>query len=204
LSFAAPTKVVDALTGEPCGELTTVPVFVLDPPETLLREAATNRSKPLAWGGDFSAVNSVSLKYADGREEARGLHALSGDAVAGAVTAYGGSARAGGVPGGNVFAVDPGFLSYATQPIEITVVVRRNEANDNAGFKLVYESTSGLRMARGGWYTVPDNQRWHVMRWRLNDAQFVNYWGYNFALESDGPKFAKYYLQSVTVTKLAK
>jgi len=204
LSFAAPTKVVDALTGEPCAELTTVPVFVLDPPAALLREAAAHRGKPLAWGGDFSAAPAVSLRYTEGREEANGLHALSGDAVAGAVAIYGGSARAGGIPGGNVFAVDPGFLSYSTEPIEITVVVRRNEANDNAGFKLVYESTTGLRMATGGWYTVPDNQRWHVKRWRLTDARFVNYWGYNFSLDSDGPKFSKYYLQSVTVTKLPK
>ena len=37
---------------------------------------------------------------------------------------------------------------------------------------------------------------------QLHDAQFVNYWGYNFALESDGNQFNKCYLQSVTVTKL--
>ena len=30
---------------------------------------------------------------------------------------------------------------------------RRNEANDNAGFKLVYESTTGFRTA-GAWYTM--------------------------------------------------
>ena len=39
------------------------------------------------------------------------------------------------------------------------------------------------------------------MHWQIDDAQFVNYWGYNFALESDGNQFNKYYLQSVTVTK---
>ena len=40
----------------------------------------------------------------------RGLHTLSGDAIGADVIAYGGPARAGGVPGGNAFVVDPGFL----------------------------------------------------------------------------------------------
>jgi hypothetical protein len=102
-----------------------------------------------------------------------------------------------------MFAVDPEFLSYTTTPIEIEVVVRRNEMNDNAGFKLVYESKTGFKTA-GGWFTVPDNKQWHTQRWRIDDAQFVNYWGYNFSLVSDGDVFNKYYLRSVTVRKLAK
>lgn len=202
VDFGPAARVLDPSTGQTRTSLSSVPVIVLDPPASLLTQAAANQGKPLDWGGDFTTAKSVSLRYADGRPEPSGLHPLSGSAVAAAVAAYGGSARAGGVPGGNVFAVDPGFLSYSTQPIEITVVVRRNEANTNAGFKLLYESTSGLKVAKGGWYTVPDNRRWHVMRWRIDDAQFVNYWGYNFALDSDGPKFSDYSLQSVTVTKL--
>ena len=52
---------------------------------------------------------------------------------------------------------------------------------------------------------MPDNKEWHTVRWRIDDAQFVNYWGYNFALESDGnTSINKYYIRSVTVTKLAK
>ncbi|MCB1211154.1 MAG: hypothetical protein KDK97_17655, partial [Verrucomicrobiales bacterium] len=133
----------------------------------------------------------------------QGLHTLSGAAVAEDVLLYGGSARSGGTPGGNLFVVDPNFLSYTTTPIEISVVVRRNEGNDNAGFKLVYESTTGLKTA-GGWFTVPDNKQWHTQTWRIEDPQFVNYWGYNFALESDGPKFSKYFIQSVTVRKVAR
>ncbi len=94
------------------------------------------------------------------------------------------------------------FLSYTPKPIEITVVVRRNPANDNAGFKLVYESTDGYK--NRGWYTVPDNTRWHTMKWRLDDAQFVGMWGYNFSLDSDGDQYNKYFIRSVTVTKLDK
>jgi len=133
----------------------------------------------------------------------KGLHTLSGDAVAPAVVAYGGAARSGDVPGGSTFIVDPTFLSYTSTPIEITAVVRRNAANENSGFKLVYESTNGFKTA-GGWYTVPDNKEWHTARWRIDDPQFVNYWGYNFSLVSDGNQYNRYLIQSVTVTKLDK
>jgi len=98
---------------------------------------------------------------------------------------------------------DPAGEETDQQLRDAEAVVRRNEANDNAGFNLTYESTSGLK---GGpsWYTVPDNKKWHTVTWKLGDAQFVNYWGFNFSLNSDGNKFNKYYIQSVTVTKLTK
>ena len=182
-------------------DLTSAPVMILDVPAAMAEQAKLNQSKPLSWGGDFSLAKSISIKMGEHGEE-KGLHSRSGAAVAAAVVGYGGSARAGNVPGGNLFIVDPGFLSYTSVPIEISVVVRRNSANDNAGFKLVYESSNGLKSS-GGWYTVPDNKEWHTVRWQIKDPQFVNYWGYNFALVSDSEKYNKYYIQSVTVTKLS-
>ena len=124
--------------------------------------------------------------------------------VAAEVLAYGGSGRAGDLPGGNLFIVDPNFLADPA-PIRITAVVRRNAANENAGFHLVYEAAtpSGFKNAPG-WYTIPDNQSWHPITWDIPDARFVNYWGYNFALDSDGNKFNKYDIQSVTVTRLVR
>lgn len=203
IRFGETVEIINPLSGESLSadrhSLTHAPVFVLNVPSNLLRQALANCRKPLPWGGDFSQVKSVSITVGTEQRE-RGLHTLSGDAVAQAVTAYGGSARAGSVPGGNMFIVDPGFLSYTTEPIEITAVVRRNEANDNSGFKLVYESTDGFKTA-GGWYTVPDNKQWHTVKWTIDDPQFVAYWGYNFSLVSDGDVFNKYYIQSVTVTK---
>lgn len=204
VSFGAEIAIVNPLTGESTRadshELTTAPILALNPPAKLVEQAQSNKGKPLTWGGDFSQAKSVSVTMGE-RNEEKGLHTLSGQSVAQAVLSYGGSARAGDVPGGNMFIVDPGFLSYTSTPIEITAVVRRNEANDNAGFKLVYESTNGFKTA-GGWYTVPDNKQWHTVKWKIEDPQFVNYWGYNFSLVSDGNKFNKYLIQSVTVTKL--
>jgi hypothetical protein len=205
VDFGQSVRIVDAVTGrvsEASGyDMTTVPVLVSGVPGGLIAQAQANRTRPFPWGGDYTHAASVSVAMGE-RNIERGLHTQSGNAVAKAVVAYGGPARAGSIPGGTTFMVDPNFLCYDTTPIEITVVVRRDEANDNAGFKLKYESTNGFRDC--GWYTVPDNKEWHTMSWKINDAQFVNYWGYNFALESDGDKYDKYLIQSVTVTKVAR
>jgi hypothetical protein len=180
-------------------ELTDDPILVLGVPASLVAQAQANKTRPFPWGGDYTNSKSVSITMGETNAE-KGLHTHSGAAVAADVAAYGGSARSGSIPGGNVFMVDPNFLSYKTTPIEITAVVRRNPADDNAGFKLVYESTYGYKNL--GWYTVPDNKAWHTMKWRIDDAQFVSKWGYNFSFDSDGNQYNKYYIQSVTVRKL--
>jgi hypothetical protein len=205
LGFESPVEILEPTTGRSTNassyELTASPVLVIGVPLSLALEARLNKAKRLPWGGDYAETNTVSITMGATNDE-RGLHTLSGDAIAADVIAYGGPARAGGVPGGNAFVVDPGFLSYTSTPIEITVVVRRNPANDNAGFKLVYESTDGFKNL--GWYTVPDNKQWHTKTWRIDDAEFVGMWAYNFALESDGNVYNKYYIQSVTVRKVEK
>ena len=150
VAFGQEVAIVNPLTGElsraeNC-EFTTAPILVLDPPAKLVAQAQANKEKPLSWGGDYRNAKSVSVSMGE-RNEEKGLHTLSGQSVAQAVVAYGGSARAGDVPGGNMYIVDPGFLSYESTPIEITAVVRRNANNDNSGFKLVYESTNGFKTA---------------------------------------------------------
>lgn len=180
--------------------LGTAPLLLLDVPADLLGKAKANQSKPFPWNGNYSEAHEVSVEYGETTIE-KGLHTRSGVHVAKAVIAYGGSARAGNVPGGNAFIIDPNFLSYTSTPIEIKVVVRRNPENVNSGFKLVYESPSGFKTA-GGWYTVPDNKEWHTQTWRIDDPQFVNYWGFNFILESDGNVYNKYLIRSVKVKKI--
>ncbi|MDF1741343.1 MAG: beta-galactosidase [Verrucomicrobiales bacterium] len=182
-------------------ELDGAPRFVLDVPADLIAQAKANRDKPFNSGTDYTDADEVLIEFGETTVE-RGLHTRSGAHLAEAVVAYGGSARAGNVPGGNVFFVDPAFLSYSEAPLEIEVVVRRNPENDNAGFKLVYESSEGFKTAPGGWFTVPDNEKWHTKTWRIDDPKFVNYWGYNFILESDSAKFSDYLIQSVKVRKL--
>ena len=202
VKFGEHVEIVNPLTGTASKadnySLTKSPILILNPSAALVKQAQANKSLPLPWGGDFSKSKSVSINL-EGDVVENGLHTLSGDAIGAAVVAYGGSGRAGNVPGGNAFVVDPQFLCYTSTPIEIKAVVRRNPANDNAGFKLVYESTDGLKGTN--WFTIPDNKQWHTVTWKITDAQFVSMWGYNFTLESDGNQFNKYFIQSVTVTK---
>lgn len=204
IDFGQPVQIVDPLTGVTTQSgtcaLTNAPILVAGVPANLVTQAQANKSRPFPWNGDYTNAKSVSVTMGATNVE-KGLHTKSGATVTADVTAYGGPARSGDVPGGNVFMVDPNFLSYTTTPIEITVVVRRDPANDNAGFGLKYESTSGYKGA--GWYTVPDNKQWYTKTWKITDAQFVSKWGFNFALDSDGSQYNKYYIQSVTVTKLA-
>lgn len=203
VDFGQMVKIADPMTGRVWRrrtlDLTRAPLLAMDVPAGMLAQAKANRGKPLLWGGNYARAKSVSVAMGEKNVE-KGLHTLSGDAIAADVVAYGGPARSGGVPGGNAFVLDPEFLNYSPTPIEIKVVVRRNAANDNAGFKLVYESTDGFR--NRGWYTVPDNKQWYTKSWIITDAEFVGMWGYNFSLESDGNQYNKYYIQSVTVTKL--
>jgi len=205
VDFGQEVTIVDPLTGHVVKSathaLTVAPIFVLGVPDKLLSTAKANKAQPFLWDRNYANAKSVSVTYGEKNIEA-GLHTKSAETVAADVVGYGGNARSGSVPGGAVFTVDPSFMCYTTEPIEIAVEVRRNEANDNAGFKLVYESTTGYKSL--GWYTVPDNKQWHTIKWEIPDAQFVNMWGYNFSLNSDGPKFSKYYIKSVTVTKLEK
>ncbi len=95
IRFPQPAKLLNPLNGDLATRdthtLTAAPVFILDVPEPLLAEAKANKPKPLSWGGDYSKAGSVSITM-EGQQIERGLHTHSGEAVAGAVLAYGGSA----------------------------------------------------------------------------------------------------------------
>lgn len=197
VDFGKSVQIVDPQTGKERQaakvNLTLAPVLVVGVPGNLLALAKANKNKPIPWGGDYSGAKSVSVTMGKQNVE-KGLHTMAADTIAADVIAYGGNARAGIVPGGNVFMVDPNFLSYDTVPIEITAVVRRNEKNDPAKLTLEYESTSGYKKAEP--YEVPDNTAWHTATWKIDDAQFVSSWAFDFRFNS-----GKYCVQSVTVTR---
>ncbi len=198
IRFAKPVKIVDpvggGITESDTARLTTMPIFIDGVPEDLLKQAEANRGKPFPWGGDYTDAQSVSIVMGADNVE-KGLHTQSAQGVAEDVLAYGGNARAGGVPGGNVFMVDSNFLSYAATPIEISAVVRRNPNNAPAKLVLEYESTSGYKKAPE--FDIPDNKTWHTATWKIDDAQFVGTWAFNFRFNI-GP----YFVKSVSVRKL--
>jgi len=197
VDFGKSVKVMDPLTGAVAEtqstSLSIAPIFVDGVPDDLLVKAKANKAKPFPWGGDYTDAKSVSVTFGEKNVE-KGLHTKSAESVAADVIAYGGGARAGSIPGGNVFMVDANFLSYTTVPIEIRVVCRRNEKNEPAKLSLTYESTSGYKKAEP--FEIPDNEKWHTATWKIDDAQFVSQWAYNFTLNN-----GKYAVQSVTVAK---
>jgi hypothetical protein len=200
VDFGQAVRIVDPLTGESTEaathKLTIAPILVDNVPEKLLNQAKANKTKPFTWGGDYTDAKSVSVTFGEKNIE-KGLHTKSAESVAKDVIAYGGSARIGSVPGGNVYMVDPNFLCYTSTPTEIVAVVRRNAKNEPAKLSLTYESTTGYKKAEP--YDIPESQEWHTARWRIDDAQFVSKWAYNFTLNS-----GSYSIQSVTVSKVEK
>ncbi|WP_193213035.1 hypothetical protein [Luteolibacter marinus] len=183
-------------------EIDGTPVCFRGIPEGLVKSATPVSQALPPWPGDpgrYGDATAVEIDPSKNPAE-RGLHTRGGDAVSHAIVAYGGSARAGDAPGGALYVVDPAFLSYDQVPLRITAEVRRKDPAVNAGFKLVYESPEGFKTA-GGWKTVPEEDQWHTMTWDIPDPCFVNYWGYNFRLESDGNEFNKYYVRRIKVEK---
>ncbi len=198
IPFDRPVQIIDPLTGkvtqaaEPM--LDVAPILIDGVPDQLVKLARENKAKPFPWAGDYTGAKSVSVTFGEKNVE-KGLHTKSADSIAADVLAYGGSARVGTVPGGNVYMVDPNFLCYTATPIEIRVVVRRNARNDTVKMTLTYESTRGYKKVEP--FEVPNNEKWHTAAWKIDDAQFVSQWAYHFTLNA-----GNYVIQSVTVTRL--
>jgi hypothetical protein len=180
--------------------LSNAPAFIIGVPASLVSRAESNRNRPFPWGGDYSQATEVSVALGSTNIE-RGLHMLNADAASTAATVNGGPARDCSKGSGMTFTVDPNFLSYTLQPIRITAVVRRVSADNNPGFNLKYEAASGRKGI--GWNSVPAGEQWHTLTWTISDAEFVGTWGYHFSFDSDSTKYSRYYLQQVSVTKLA-
>ncbi|CAN5409522.1 hypothetical protein BH10PLA1_BH10PLA1_09860 [soil metagenome] len=200
IDFGESVEIIEPLTGKSSKadkyELTDMPIIVNGAPTKFVDLAKANKPKPFPWGGDYTDAKSVSVTMGEKNIE-KGLHTHSGDSIAADVIAYGGNARVGTMAGGNVFIVDPNFLTYTSTPIEISVVCRRNPKNEPAKLRIEYESTQGYKKTTE--YVIPDNTEWHTATWKITDSQFVGKWGFNFRMDA-----GKYYVQSVTVTKLEK
>ena len=195
-------RVIDPLSGQeqvvqrlPVGP---VPTLVVLPASgtNWMAQAKANRLKAYPWSGKKNPAESQSVTVtAQGdRLQERGLYFATkpGGPEQGAIDAS-------ATPRLH-FTVDPAFLSYTSQPIEITAVVRpRAGAGAPAGFNLKYESSSGTKTV--GWNKVAPGEGWSTLTWRLDDPQFVGKFGYHFTFDADSKQHSGYLVQRVTVTK---
>jgi hypothetical protein len=206
VDFGQEVTVLDPITGATTKtakyNLTLAPILVLNVPDSLVAQARANQGKPMPWGGDYSNAKSVSVTFADKYQE-KGLHTMAADSIAADVLAYGGNQRSGEIPkGGDVYYIDPNFLSYDTVPIEITAMVKRNEKGEKASIGFEYESN---KTTREGYERAPaqeipeDTTQWHKLTWKIDDCQFVGTWAFHFRIQTDA---RKYRIQSLTVTRL--
>jgi hypothetical protein len=207
INFGQTVQIINPVTGSVTSassySLTNSPILVVGVPAALVTQATTNKTLPFPWDGDYTSAPSVAITMGGPNTEA-GLHHLKADVTSTAVTTPYGPARdcnkiTAGIQKGTAqyITVDPNFSSYTTGPLQITAVVRRNAANDAASVAIAYESTSGMKTTTS--QSVPGNTQWYTLTWTINDAQFVGNYGYNFYLSSASPR---YYIQSLTVTKL--
>jgi len=203
IDFGQTVQILNPISGSIANaatcSLSNAPVLVMGVPSNLALQAASNRTLPFPWGGDYSGASSVSVAMGKPNLES-GLHQLNADATSLAVSVYGGQARDCSKGSAVTFTVDPNFLSYTHASITISAVVRKILATDNPGFNLKYESATGRKGI--GWNSVPGSDKWYTLNWTIADDEFVGDWGYNFSFDSDSTNYSRYYLEQVTVTNL--
>jgi hypothetical protein len=175
--------------------LTSTPLFVSGLSSAQVKEAQLNKGRPFPWNGDYSGAKSVSLEAPDVR---RGVHQFTKPVIR---WFDGQQARDASNQVNQPFVVDPNFLAYKSVPLRIAVTVRKN-GSGRAGFNLKYESPSGWKTEKSGWFTVPDSNTFVTKDFVIDDPQFVGNWGYHFMLDSDSKTYSNYSIHSITLTRL--
>ena len=167
-------------------KLTRMPVLVTGLPAPLVAKARAQKSRTFPWGDDFSGKSVAVCKLGAVNQES-GLKQTSPQttAVVNDLTeswrrtdfAYGGEGHY------IYFRTDPTFVGFGQNKLEITVVAKRTSPDKNAGMNLTYESLKGYRGAEG-WFTIPAEPGWHEHTWKVDDANFVGAWGWNFRFDA--------------------
>lgn len=192
LTFDAPVQVVDIAGGATelaagaALALSRVPLFVAGLPAPLVAQARAQKDQPFPWGKDFSKA-AVATCRLGAKNLDQGVQQVRSEttAVVNDLTeswrrtdfAHGGEGRY------VYFRVDPTFAGFGNKAMEVTVVARRTDPAKDAGMNLTYESIKGYRNA-GSWFGLPAGDGWHEHTWKVDDANFVGGWGWNFRTDS--------------------
>jgi len=188
--------------------LTTTPVFVTQVPDSLAALAQGNLGKPYPWGGDYAHAEQVTCAMgAVNREDGlKQINPHTTVVVNGLVDscvrpdftnpALHGEGRY------IYFRVDPQFVPYGTNHMEVTIVARRIAADKPANMGLTYESQGHGYHGADPKQELPADEEWHELTWELTDANFVGQWGWNFRFEATGSP-NEFYIKEVRVKKIA-
>jgi polysaccharide biosynthesis protein PslG len=185
--------------------LTGMPLLITKVPVALVDQAKGNAGKPFPWGGDYSHAEAVSCKLGhsninDGLRQINPQTTVPID-VDGAPARRMDFTRPNATGRYALFRVDPQFAPFGTKDLEITAVVRRTAPDQNAGLNLDYESLKGY-VGAPPWFTIPADDQWHELTWKVTAANFMGAWGYNFRLNAISSP-TELYIKEVRVKKLA-
>ena len=185
--------------------LTRTPVLITKVPPALLEEATRNASKPFLREGDYSHAEIITCQLQatninDGLRQIHPETTVPVD-VDGVPSRRMDFARPNATGRYVLFRVDPQFAPFGTKDLEITAVVRRVASDQNAGLNLEYESAKGY-VGAPPWFTIPADDQWHELTWKVTAPNFMGAWGYNFRLNAiSSPN--ELYIKEVRVKKLA-
>jgi hypothetical protein len=210
-----PVSVLGASDGKPSVTAGRSPVFVLGMAPSVVDEATQAAQKgpfrPARDGAhDFTNADSVSITLGATNAE-RGLYNQRFRSLPpGAVVPM-------TIDGVEAVRTDPGkevlyvYLdvdhSYAyflegRQDILITVEVHRAKAAQQAGFNILYDSTTGYRFTP--WQWIEPGSGWVTYTLRITDAGFSSTWGWDFAINAGGTRKEPLIVRSVTVRKVQR
>jgi hypothetical protein len=190
------TEGVTSLAAGTALTLTNTPVIIAGVPTGLVATAQANKSLPFPWKGNYTGATSVNIQMGNPNVES-GLHETDVSTFTPAMVGGSWVQDVSSEPGQN-YMVDPNFMAYTPENIQVTVSVMAKDAN--AGFNFKYESVNGWEGI--GWNFIPNDGQWHTFTFSPTDDEFVGMWGYCFQLNSDSTYHSNYYLQSVTIQLL--
>jgi hypothetical protein len=195
MSFASAVHVTD-LSGKetPLASgaelvLNNTPVFISDVPAELAKLAEDNLGKPYPWGGDYAKVETVTCRFGATNME-NGIKHTNQKTTAvenGLVDTWRRTDFTKGGEGRYIYLrVDPQFVPFGTKDLDITIVAKRVSPDKSAGMNLTYESDKGYGAVKDGWWTIPKGDQWQEHTWKVNNANFVGQWGWNFRFDATG------------------
>lgn len=209
------TPLSNGSRGEPAVPAGKSPVFVLGVAPSVVEEAvqAAQRGpfRPVRDPArDFTSADSVSISLGAANTE-RGLYnqrfrSLPSGAVV-PVTVDGAEAVMTDAAKEILYVyldVDHSYAYFVDgqQDILISVQVHRAKAAQQAGFNILYDSTTGYRFTP--WQWIEPGTGWVTYTLRLTDAGFSSTWGWDFAINAAGTRKEPLIVRSVTVRKVPR
>lgn len=196
LKFASPVTVLQ-INGDSAEipenqsiPLTRTPIYVTKLPAAVVSTARSHGDQPFPWVGDFSKLDIATCQMGASNVE-NGLSQIAGadgdhntvvELVDGVYARRTDKAHQNSYMN---FDVNDSYASLGDKQLEITVVARRVDPNQNAGCVLCYESTTGYHEVKEG-FEIPADAGWHEHTFKIDDANFANSWGWNFRLDVSG------------------